>query len=508
MIDSCYHKAKLNTVVSLIGQFVTLICGLIVPSLMINAFGSEVYGATASIAQFLAYITLIEGGIGGVARAALYGPLARNNMQEISVVLAQVKRFFRVIAGAFVGYVLFLACSFKFISNIQALDWLSTFLLVVVLSISTFAQYYIGVSNSILLQAAQKTYITRLISIAGTILNTVMIVLLVHWKCNIIVVRLVSSCVFVLQPVMMWLYVKKNFSLVRSPQTKTDYLKQRWNALGQHIAWFLHSNTDIAILTVFADLGSVAVYSVYNMVVSHIQSFAGSFATGMEALFGDMLAKKEEKQLHNSFNYYETIISLVVIILFTVMAVLIVPFVRLYTAGVDDQNYIEPLFAMLLVISSALYCLRLPYHSIVTAAGHFKQTKVAAYGEVLINVSISLATVSKLGLVGVVIGTIAATLFRFLFYVFYLSRNIFNRSLTLFLKRQAANIIAFAGGYLIASYVISKIVCNDYLQWGVCGVITTTLVVAITLCVNAVFYRREMHAILAKFLNKNKREMS
>lgn len=502
MQQSRQTRAKLNIAVSLMGQVVTMVCGLCVPSLMINAFGSEVYGATASIAQFLAYITLIEGGVGGVTRAALYGPLARNDMLEVSAILAQVKRFFRTIAYVFAAYVLVLACSFKHISDIQALDWLSTFLLVLVISVSTFAQYYIGITNSMLLQASQKTYITRLISIAGTVLNTIMIVLLVYLKCSILVVKLASSCVFVLQPIAMWLYVKKNYNLVPAPKTKTNYLKQRWNALGQHIAWFLHSNTDVAILTVFVGLKPVAVYSVYHMVTAHIRSIITSFSTGMEALFGEMLAKKEDAQLHKTFNYYETMISLVTTVLFATTAVLIIPFVRLYTAGVKDQNYVEPLFAMLLILVAVIDSLKSPYHAIVVAAGHFKQTQFAAYGEALINIGLSLTLVSRLGLIGVALGTVIASLFRFTYYVVYLSKNIFYRKVGLFLKRQLVNIGAFVVSCLVSGFVLSKMPCDDYFQWAICGVVTTVVVAAITVGLNAMFYLYEMRSLFQKFFRK------
>lgn len=503
MQQSRQMRAKLNIVVSLLSQLVTMICGLCVPSLMIKTFGSEVYGATASIAQFLAYITLIEGGIGGVARAVLYGPLARNDMLEVSAILAQVKRFFRTIAYAFAAYVLVLACSFKNISDIQALDWLSTFLLVLVVSVSTFAQYYIGITNSILLQASQKTYITRLISIAGTVLNTLMIVLLVHMKCSILAVKLASSCVFVLQPIAMWLYVKKNYDLVSAPKTKTNYLKQRWSALGQHIAWFLHTNTDIAILTVFVGLKPVAVYSVYHFVTAHIQSIITSFSTGMEALFGDMLAKKEDAQLQKTFNYYETMISLITTVLLAVTAVLIIPFVRLYTAGVEDQNYIEPLFAMLLILVAAIDCLKAPYHSLVTAAGHFKQTQAAAYGEVLINVGLSLLLVSRLGLTGVALGTVVASLFRFIYYVAYLSGNICCRRVSLFVKRQLVNASAFLVSVLAGGFILSKISCDDYFRWAICGAAVTIAVAVITVGINAIFYLHEMQSLIGKVFKNN-----
>ena len=403
-------KAKMNIFYSLLQQFVALLCGFVVPRLLLGAFGSEAYGATSSIANFLSYITLLEGGIGGVARAALYRPLAENNTYEISAVVSEIKRFFRIIAYAFIGYVIILACSFKSISGLECFDWITSALLVVIISFSTFAQYFIGISNAVLLQADQRSYITQILSIFTTILNTVFIVILIRINCSILTVKLVSSCIFVMKPIVMWIIVKKQYSLVSVEERHKELLNQKWTGLGQHIAYFLHSNTDIAVLTIFSDLTSVAIYSVYNMVVFHIQSIASSFSSGMEALFGDMLAKGEHEELERTFRYYETLISVITIFLFSVTAVLIVPFVNIYTEGIKDANYYHPSFAFVLTIASVLYCLRMPYHSMIIAAGHFKQTRWAAYGEAAINIGLSIILVVNFGLIGVAIGTVVANI--------------------------------------------------------------------------------------------------
>lgn len=490
--DTREKRAKLNIVVSLGCQMLTLLCGLIVPHLMIGCFGSEAYGATASIAQFLAYITLLEGGIGGVARAALYKPLAEQNIRVISEIVGEIRRFFRIVGYIFAAYVLILACCFKNISNIECLDWLSTFLLVIVISISTFAQYFIGISYSVLLQSAQRTYITSIINISVTILNVLMIVALIYLNSNLILVKLVSSCVFVLRPILMWVYVRRNFQLIKCDGKGKNYLRQKWDGLGQHIAYFLYSNTDMAVLTVLADLKTVAVYSVYYMVVSQIENFTTSFSTGMEAIFGDMLAKDEMKTLQKTFGYYETLISMIATVLYSVTAVLIVPFVRLYTLGVTDTNYIVPIFSILLIAASTISCLRKPYHNIVIAAGHFRQTSIAAYGEAVINIVLSVLLVIRLGLIGVAIGTLVATTFRLLYYVFYLSKNIFNRKISWFIRRELVNTGSCITIYLLGSLVGRHWNFSGYVMWILCGVIVTFIAIIITMIANGIFYKDDL----------------
>ena len=68
-----------NIVTTLILQFVVLISGFIVPKLIIGKFGSNVNGLLSSITQFLAYISLLESGIGPVVKASLYKPIAEKD---------------------------------------------------------------------------------------------------------------------------------------------------------------------------------------------------------------------------------------------------------------------------------------------------------------------------------------------------------------------------------------------------------------------------------------------
>lgn len=503
MTDSRPDRAKKNIFTSLFGQVVVLVCGIIVPRMMIGAFGSEAYGATTSIAQFLAYITLLEGGIGGVTRAVLYKPLAQGDMQTVSSIMEEVKRFFRVIAYIFAGYVLILACGFQTLSKITCMDWISTFILVLVISISTFGQYFIGISHSVLLQADQKTYITNVLSIGATLLNAICTIVLIQLHCNLIVVKLVSSFIFFMRPVILAIYVKKHYSLV-SHKIKQDhtYLAQKWTGLGQHIAYFLHSNTDIAILTILTDLRTVAVYAVYNMIISHMQNLAMSFSSGMEAVFGDMIARDEKKELHDTFRIYETILSVVSIVLFSAAAVLMIPFVKLYTSGITDATYIQPLFSLLMILTALSYCLRLPYHSLVIAAGHFKQTNIAAYGEAFINIVLSVVLVFEFGLVGVAIATLIATWFRFIYYIFYLSKNIFWRSPVLFAKRFVINTFTFISNCAIGYFVADWFRFNNYVEWMCCGAVLVAVIGGLTLGINAVFFRSDCRALMKKIIKK------
>lgn len=99
------NKALLqNSIASVVLQIVSLVCGLILPRLVLSAFGSEVNGLNASIVQFLSYVTLLDGGIGGIVRAAYYKPLAENDKIKVNAVFNASQKFYNQLGCIMIIY--------------------------------------------------------------------------------------------------------------------------------------------------------------------------------------------------------------------------------------------------------------------------------------------------------------------------------------------------------------------------------------------------------------------
>ena len=491
------YKAKLNMFFSLLQQVVAFICGIIVPRIMLNSYGSEAYGATSSIATFLSYITLIEGGIGAVTRSALYKAFTNYSNEQVSAIVSESRRFYRRIAIVFSIYIIIVGLFFKQLSHNTVFSYWYSFGLVIVISLSTFAEYFIGISYSLLLQADQANYINVIFRSITTIFNTVVIVYLTSMKCDILTVKLLSSVVFIIRPVLLSFYVKKKYS-IKDVNYKQSFITNKGSAVGQHIAWALHNNTDITVLTIFKDLATVSVYSVNSMIINQLQSIINAFTSGMEAVFGSMYANKEHDNLQKTFGYYESLISILSLTLLSTAAVMIVPFVEIYTTGVSDIKYADTAFSTMLIIASMLYCLRSPYGNMVIAAGRFKETKMAAYGEALINVTVSVLMVLKFGLIGVAIGTILATLFRFTYYAFYLSKHVLYRKLSLWLKRMLTNSVNFFVICYMGNTIIARFELINYMRWVIAAGAVTFLSGLITIVFNYCLYRSDVDAIIKK----------
>lgn len=461
-------RVKLNALSTLAHQLVTILCGLVIPKIMIDTFGSEPYGITISIAQFLSYITLLEGGIGRVARGALYKPLAEKDEEQISRLYRAVRSFFSTIGLVFAGYVVVLALGYHSMAHVTAFSWEYTAALVMGIAIGKFAEYMSGISNMTLLNADQKQYVVNAVYVATNVLNVILIVLLANSGVDILWVKVVSSLVFVLRPVLYAWYVRKHYHLPKTKEKAT--LPNKYTGIAQHTAYVIQNNTDVMLLTLLADPFAVAVYSVYHLVVFSLRNIATSFTGGMEALLGEMVAKGEQENLRKTYQRYKLILTTLTLMLFGTAAILIVPFVRMYMADATDANYVRPVFALILVVAEALNCLTLPCFNLTIAANKLKQSQFGAFGEAAINVVVSLVLMLVWDpLIGVAVGTLAAVVFKCIYYTAFAGKHILKVKRTPLFIKLGITTLLLLGFSLGGIWLIRNVLIYKYTQWVVWG---------------------------------------
>ena len=277
-------KAVKNIIASIFQQLVVVICGLIVPRAIIGAFGSDVNGLVSSITQFLSYITLLEAGIGPVVKASLYKPIAKKDKVQIENILKASQKFFRLISAIFIVYLIALCFVYPMIVS-NEFETGYTITLILIIAISTFAEYFFGMVYRLFLQAEQKTYVTSAIQIITTILNTILVIFLISLNSSIQIVKLGSVFIFVLRPILQNIYVRKKYHINLAKVKEKYDLKQKWDGLAQHIAGVVHNNIGVAIITIFCGTSEVSVYTVYLYVITGIKNMVQSLTGGVDASF-------------------------------------------------------------------------------------------------------------------------------------------------------------------------------------------------------------------------------
>lgn len=488
-------KLALNTITSLGLQVVSVICGFILPRLILESFGSDVNGLVNSITQFLGVITLLDLGVGAVVQSALYKPLADNNTNMISKIYVSANKFFRRLAEILLVYVVLLMIFYPMLVN-KSFGHMYTALLIAAICISSFAQYYFGIVNSLLLNADQRGYIQYVAQIITLILNTFACYIIIKLGASIQIVKLTTSLIFLLRPLFLVFYVKKHYSIDPKITYTDEPIKQKWNGMAQHFASYVLNGTDNIVLTMFSTLGNVSIYSVYNVVIIGVKNALLSVTNGFQSLIGEMLAKKETMKLNAFFGFVEWFLHTGTTLVFGCTGVLIVDFVRVYTYGINDADYIQPLFAVLITIANAGHCLRLPYNILILAAGHYKQTQSNYIIAMILNIVVSIATVKMWGLVGVAIGTLIAMAYQTVWMAKYDSKNIICWPFKNFLKQCGIDAITV----IIASLATFKIpmLSVSYVSWFLLAIEVFGIWLIISIVINTIFYRERVLSIFIR----------
>ena len=487
MIKANNRTVILNILTSVTVQIVTIICGFILPKVILNTFGSDVNGLVTSLNQFLSYISLLEGGISGVIMAALYKPIVNKDNNLLSSVINASESFFRKIGIALALYTIGIAVLYPVIvKSDYSFAYIST--LTLILSITLFMQYVFAITYKLVLNADGRVYIISIIQIIVTVLNTVLTVVLVKIYPSIHVIKLGAAMVYLLQPVVFNHFVKKEYQIDKNIKSSDKLLAQRWDGFAINIAAFIHNNTDIVVITLFLNLKEVSVYGIYYLVVSGIKRLILAVSQSISPRIGQIYASGDIDKLKRNFSYFEICILVLSFFSFIVGGLCITPFVQLYTRNIHDANYYRPVFGWLLIISEMIFCIREPYVSLAYSANRFKQFKAIAYIEAGLNIILSLILVHFLGIIGIAIGTVASMSFRTIAQILYLHKHILKESYFRLFK----GIIVFSIASLIIcglSYILFSIKSNTVSSWLIYCVENCLLASVILFFVVSVFYK-------------------
>lgn len=503
MSKSRTQNAKLNIAFALVLQIVTFFRGLILPRIIIPAYGSDVNGLISSITQFLTYISLLEAGVGSIFRTSLYKPLANGDMEGVSGVINEQKRFYRKIGLIFVFYVIALCFVYPMIAKTET-DKTFIVTCILILSISTFAEYFFSLPYVSLLSADQKVRISYIVSIVYTIVNILVSLFWVALKADIWLIYLSMSIIGLLRPLFYTLYVKMHYALNKKAVCNRDALNQRWNGIVHHFAFYVHTNTDSTILTLFISTAMVSVYNVYNAIICGIYGVVLSVSNSVAAGLGNLLVMGNKDQINRTVDSFELLQAGLTTMLYTIVALTLIPFVRIYTAQMTDMPYIQPLFGYIMVISGAIYCFRCIYSTISLNANKYKETQLGAVLECVVNLVLSLVLVlvANMGLVGIAIGTAMGMLVRYIFDVCFLSKNVLNRSVFRSFKMLFVSVLIAVLSIAICHVVLPYDAIDSMIRWLLIALATAGITALLAVIVYTIFYRNTVKVLVQKILRK------
>ena len=480
------RKLLVNLVMSIVSQAIILFLGFVIPRIIMASYGSDTNGLTSTITQVFTYMSLLEAGISQATRNNLFKPIKEDNREEISYWMSVSRRYFRKISVLYFCIVLVIAFIFPLVLKTYVGYWTIVFYILFEGLTSVVSFYFINTWVSFL-TAKGDMYVVNTLSLLNKVLCYGVKIILALLGLNIALIQVGYFAISILQVFLYFIYMKKKYNWIDySLPVKDVVLPDRRSYIIIEIAWTIFSSTDMILLSMFVSTEMSSVYAVYNLPFVALNSLLNAMYCALSYNLGITYHENIQKyiKVHDMFN------SLFVggmTILMSVTYVLLIPFIKLYTQGITDVNYIYPILPLLFCLVQLLSWSRMISGNLIGVAGRIKPAVKINVIEALANLVLSLAFIQKWGIVGVLMATVLTLPPKVVYCNFVSDRKILKRSGRRTISILGINYIIFIITALISSFIDLKI--ESYASFALYGMLTFCIICVISILLNVIVNR-------------------
>lgn len=470
-----------NIIVGFGGQLILMVLGIIIPRIMIVSYGSDVNGLLSTITQIFTYLVLLEAGIGQAAKNTLYKYLVSNDKDSVSRIVIVAKKYYAKITIYYGLAVICLATIAPFVlkSNV---DKITIFLIIILEGLSGVISFYFIETDIALLNADGKGYINNSINVLNRIIGYIVKIFMAYFKLSIVTLQLAYFLITILKVIVYRIYINKQYPWLRSDiNTENEVLKDRNAFVLTEIAWTIFSSTDMIVLSMFMSTTASSVYAVYNIVFSNINNIFSTVFHSISYVLGKLYHESIQKyiKIHDSFN---SIFIGGMTILLCVTYLLIIPFIRLYTKGVTDVDYINASLPLLFCLVQLFSWTRYVTGQLSSIAGYAKPVSRISIIEAITNLILSVLLVNIYGITGVVAATVGALPVKVIYLTWLSDKVILKRSFKKTLKIIFVNYLLFFSTVYFSRFLPINI--KSFIQFTIYGVIFTLIYTVIGVVLN------------------------
>ena len=489
-----------NIKYSVVNYIAVNLLKFIVRMVFVKTLPIEYLGVNGLFTNVLVMLSLAELGIGPAIVYSLYKPLAYGDKETVKSIMCFFKKVY-IAVGCIIlalGLMLFPFLDI-FIKEGQSVPQVHYFYLVFLLN--TVVSYLWTYKRSLLI-ADQKQYVVNIyqavVQVLVAVLQMIFLLIFADYWCFIILMLMGT--------------VLENFSIAHKADKEYPYLNEAAEVLDFNIKQQIVKNTKAMIchkiggmvvfsssnlvLSKFAGLAAVGLYSNYYMVIAALNTFAAKFFESITASIGNLMVLEENSKKIKAFKITEFITALQAAICFCGLYVLFNSFVELWVG--KDYLFSEAVVAAM-AFSFYLTYMRKVVLMFRDACGLYWNDRYKPLAESVINLAASIYLTINYGVIGVVLGGIISTLLTCFWVEPYV---LFNNGIDIKLKDYFIDYLKFTVVALLAAVTSQLVYSNLFTNVTILNFISGILIcVIITLTLwFVVFYKREEMQYLVKLV--------
>lgn len=404
------ESSILTLVLYLLNTFATIVFGLIYNNLLIRLYGSPINGLISTLTQFVSLFSIIEGGFTTAAIVATYEPFVNKDYKKLNDILFTTKRIFIRLGLIITACVLvFGSVYIKFIDS--PLSYGRTYLLLIVSVMTTSMSLCFLSKYSVALQGANREYIQVAASLTSRTLTWALSIFFIIRGYDITLVYITNLLNVIINIIINKKYEKTNYPFITyKGEYKKNLIKGTGDVLFQKIASTIFTSTDLILISVCINLYFSSVYSLYNQIFKAGLTLLSAISQAPFNSFGQLFKEDDKEEFKKYFDIYQHFVTYISATTLTTLAVLVIPFVSIYTRDVRDFNYVYPTLAILFFLQIYCQSVNRPYGAILNASGNFKMQNLQCGLAAVINIIVSIAFIKLWGINSIIFGSFVGTI--------------------------------------------------------------------------------------------------
>lgn len=492
-------RIKNNLVSSLVYQVVLISLSFLLPRLYLENFGSEVNGVLSTIKQIFTYMCLLEAGVGLATTQALYKRIGEKDYKSASEVISATHSYYIKTGIIYLAIVLIIAIVYAYLIP-TSIDSTVLFFIVILNAVPALFSYFVQAKYRILMEVDGRKYVINnsetILQLASNV-GKILVLLLTD---SLVLIQLVYCIIALVQLAFLYFYAKRRYKWLDF-KAKPDFeaISQKNSVLVHQLSGMVFNNTDVILISVLCDFKAASIYAIYNMFFSQVQNFITSIVSSFTFALGQMF-HTDRKKFDKLFNAYETFYVMATCIIYTLMAVFLLPLIQIYTSGINDAQYTNVFLVLLFVIMNLLANCKLPANSIIEYSGDFEKTRSYAIWEMVINITVSVIAIIYMGICGAILGTIAALLYRGVMTIYYSNKKVLKRNQMRTYKILISNCAVFA--VVMAIFFVDTFSNVSFLKLLLNGIIHSIWIAGLYLLINFVFNKSAFKTLFEIYRGK------
>lgn len=492
-----------NIFFTTLSQLIVLSMAFIIPRFILVSYGSDTNGLISTIGQIMTYLSLLEAGIGQATKNELYNYIHGSvyDKENISLIMSISRYTYRKITKIYALLVIVLAVVFPFIIK-TSVDYLTVFLVVLIEGFSGVITFYFVQHHADILTADGKQYINSNIDLIYKVSIYLLKLVIAFLGINIIYMEIGFFTATIMKIIIYRLYMASKYGWINyTENTGICKLNDRDSYIVTEIAWTVFSSTDMIIISIFCSTKSSSVYSIYYMIFITLNRFIEAIYQSVKYNLGQSYHNdiEEYKRTHDAFN---SIFVGFISALMSTAYYLCIPFVMIYTHGIQDINYIDYTLPMGFCLIQIFSWCRMISGNLSGIAGYAKQVSKVSLIEAIINITLSLALVKTFGITGVLYATVIALILKILYCNWLADKIIMKRSINNTFIILITNIALFLLIAATKEYISIQIISIK--EFIIYGILLTTVFIGLFTITNLIITHKTTSFNQILFNHKNK----